>query len=99
MNIIPGLTFFNPSSLLKTRPSTGKVQGSRIFTLNYVTRSHVYFHIRAKSPTTSMEPMSICDLQPSLSRAHYKREVGKASATDEELTVLREAIITGRFDH
>ena len=43
--------------------------------------------------------MNICDLQPSLSRAHYKREVGKASATDEELTVLREAIKTGRFDH
>ena len=34
-----------------------------------------------------------------MSRAHYKREVGEASATDEELTVLREAIKTGRFEH
>ena len=35
-NIIPRITFFNPSSLLKTRPYTGKVQGGKNFTLNYV---------------------------------------------------------------
>ena len=35
-NIIPGTAFFNPSSLLKTRPSAGKVEASKNFTLNYV---------------------------------------------------------------
>ena len=34
-----------------------------------------------------------------MSRPHYKKEDGKASATDEELIVLRQAIKTGRFDH
>ena len=34
--IIPGTIFFNPSRLLETRPTAGKVPASKNFSLNYV---------------------------------------------------------------